>query len=130
VKSPFHDSSRRWLENTFSSEEEIGFPYQSVLAFLRVMTHPKLCASPVSLQAATMAVDEWLRTPGVWLITPGIGHWITFSRLCHASQATGNLITDVHIATIAIEANAMLYSADKDFARIPGLQWINPLAQT
>jgi toxin-antitoxin system PIN domain toxin len=127
VTSPFHDASRRWLEDTFSSHEEIGLPYQSVFAFLRVMTHPKLRASPVSLQLATRVVDEWLRTPGVWLITPGIGHWTTFSRLCHAAQATGNLITDVHIATIAMEANATLYSADRDFARIPGLRWVNPL---
>ena len=38
----------------------------------------------------------------------------------------GNLTTDAHLATLAIERGYVLYSTDADFARFPGLRWVNP----
>jgi predicted nucleic acid-binding protein len=40
-----------------------------------------------------------------------------------------NLVTDAHLAALAIEHNATLASADADFGRFPGLRWANPLAR-
>ena len=40
----------------------------------------------------------------------------------------GNLTSDAHLAALAIEHGAQLCSADSDFARFPGLKWMNPLA--
>ncbi len=34
---------------------------------------------------------------------------------------------DAHLAAIAIEHGATLYSADADFTRFPGPRWVNPL---
>jgi len=34
---------------------------------------------------------------------------------------------DAHQAALAIENNAILYAADGDFSRFPGLQFLNPL---
>lgn len=39
----------------------------------------------------------------------------------------GNLTSDAHLAAIAIEHGATLYSTDADFARFPGLSWTDPL---
>jgi predicted nucleic acid-binding protein len=39
----------------------------------------------------------------------------------------GNLTSDGHLAALAIEHGAELYSCDSDFARFPGLKWRNPL---
>ena len=36
---------------------------------------------------------------------------------------------DVGLAAIAIEHGATLHTTDRDFARFPGLDWVNPLAQ-
>ena len=38
------------------------------------------------------------------------------------------LVTDAHIAALAIEHDAELHTNDSDFARFPGLRWLNPLA--
>jgi predicted nucleic acid-binding protein len=43
------------------------------------------------------------------------------------SNATGNLVTDAHLAALAIEHNCVLCSTDSDFARFPSLRWNNPL---
>ena len=42
-------------------------------------------------------------------------------------QASGNLVSDAEIAALTIEYGGVLYTADRDFARFPGLRWVNPL---
>ncbi len=37
------------------------------------------------------------------------------------------MLTDAHLAAIAIERKAELHSNDQDFGRFPGLRWRNPL---
>jgi predicted nucleic acid-binding protein len=37
-------------------------------------------------------------------------------------------VADAHLAALAIEHGGQLYSADRDFGRFAGLDWINPLA--
>jgi predicted nucleic acid-binding protein len=39
----------------------------------------------------------------------------------------GNLVTDAHLAALAIESGAELCSSDSDFARFAKLRWTNPL---
>ncbi|MEB3183794.1 MAG: hypothetical protein VKN15_05320 [Cyanobacteriota bacterium] len=39
----------------------------------------------------------------------------------------GALLTDAHIAALAIENQAMVHSNDNDFSRFPELRWFNPL---
>ena len=43
-------------------------------------------------------------------------------------KAVGNLVSDAHIAALAIEHNCVLQTTDQDFARFPGLKWKNPIA--
>jgi predicted nucleic acid-binding protein len=40
----------------------------------------------------------------------------------------GNLTSDAHLAALALEHGAELYSYDHDFLRFPGVKWRNPLA--
>ncbi len=40
--------------------------------------------------------------------------------------AAGNLVTDAHLAALAVEHAAELVSYDADFSRFPGLRWRTP----
>jgi predicted nucleic acid-binding protein len=42
--------------------------------------------------------------------------------------AGGNLVSDAHLAALAVEHGATLHSTDRDFSRFDGLRWENPLA--
>jgi predicted nucleic acid-binding protein len=42
-------------------------------------------------------------------------------------QAVANLVTDAHIAALALEHGCIIASTDADFSRFPKLKWINPL---
>ena len=38
-----------------------------------------------------------------------------------------DLVPDAHLAALAMEHGLTLCSTDGDFARFPGLRWINPI---
>jgi predicted nucleic acid-binding protein len=44
-----------------------------------------------------------------------------------AAGVGADMVTDAHLASIAMEYQAELHSNDVDFSRFPGLRWRNPL---
>jgi uncharacterized protein len=127
VPSPIQEKAQIWLESTLSSDEPVGLPWQVISAFIRIVTNPKLPGLRRSREEATGIVDEWLQQPNVRVLTQGDGHWRLFRRMVMEGQAAGDLVSDAQIAALTIEYGGVLYSADRDFARFPGLRWVNPL---
>lgn len=125
---PQHDSARRWLEAAFSGGEHVGLPWVVVLAFLRLVTNPRVFAHPLSVAAATGYIEEWLTLPTVTTVAPGGGHWSILRNLLADTGTGGNLTTDAHIAALALERGCPVYSSDNDFKRFPGIRHVNPLA--
>jgi toxin-antitoxin system PIN domain toxin len=128
VPSPIQEKAQIWLESALSSDEPVGLPWQVISAFIRIVTNPKLPGLRRSREEATGIVDEWLRLPNVRVLTPGEGHWRLFRRMVMEGEAAGDLVSDAQIAALTIEYGGVLYSADRDFARFPGLRWVNPLS--
>lgn len=124
--SPFRQPAKAWLETAFANEERIGLAWVTILAFLRICTHPRV-ARPVALQAAVSIVSEWLDFPSVLILQPGERHWQILKRLLPASQAAGPLVMDAHLAALAIEHGAELCTNDRGFRRFEGLRLLNPL---
>jgi hypothetical protein len=48
--------------------------------------------------------------------------------MLRVGHATANLVSDAHLAALAVEHNCVLYSTDTDFARFRDLKWKNPIA--
>lgn len=127
LDSAHHKKSHSWLEEALSGVEAVGLPWQSVSAFLRVITNRRLSGMRVSLQQAVQVVDEWLQQPNVQMLVPADQHWSVLRQMILEGQASGPLVSDAEIAAITIEHGAVLHTADRDFARFPGLRWKNPL---
>lgn len=127
LDAPHHQRARQWLEETLSGDVEIGLPWNVVLAFIRITTRSGILERPLTCEEATQYIESWLAQPVVRLIAPGDKHWPLFRNLLSRVGASGNLTSDVHIAALAIEHGADVYSADYDFRRFPGLRHINPL---
>jgi len=125
--SPFHAKARSWVELVFSGADAVGLPWQTVSAFLRIMTNPTLPGDRFSLEEAAHVVDRWLEQPNVRLLTPGDDHWPLFRQMVVEGQALGPLVTDAQLAALTMEYGGVLYTTDRDFARFPGLRWANPL---
>jgi toxin-antitoxin system PIN domain toxin len=125
--SSHHAKARAWLEEIFSGIEAVGLPWQAVSAFLRVMTNKKLPGERFSLAQAAQIVDLWLARTNVRVLMPGDDYWPLLRRMLIEGQASGALVSDAEIAALTLEYGGVLYTADRDFARFPGLRWMNPL---
>ena len=128
--SPHHEKASRWIKNALARHEDIGLAWVTITAFLRLATNPAAYEQPLSMREAVVIMDGYLSCSNVYAITPGPGHWALFTKTCEQGQVTSRLITDAHLATLALELGAALCSSDRDFTRFPGLRIINPLADT
>lgn len=126
-ESKHHAPARAWLEGTLAAPDLVGLPLLTIIAFLRIGTNPRLFQTPLtSIQAATI-VAGWLDASSTIVVHPTDRHWPILWRLLDEGQARGALVTDAHLAALAVEHGATLCTTDRDFARFPGLRWENPL---
>ncbi|HMB54435.1 MAG TPA: type II toxin-antitoxin system VapC family toxin [Thermoanaerobaculia bacterium] len=126
--SPHHVAARHWLEETLSGTAHVGLPWIVALAFLRITTRGAIVEKPLTPERAIAYVDSWLDLPRVDLIAPGDGHWPILRNLLRTTGMAGNLTSDAHVAALALEHGAAVYSADHDFGRFPGIEHVDPLS--
>ena len=128
TSSEHYEAARRWLELLLSKPHQpVGLAWVTILGFLRISTNPRAFPAPYSLAEAVSFVSGWLAVPAVAVVNPGERHWEILSRLLPAGQARGALVTDAHLAALAIEHGAVLHTTDRDFARFAGLRTLNPV---
>jgi toxin-antitoxin system PIN domain toxin len=126
--SPDHAAAKTWLDDRLQSGEPLGLPWAVLVGFVRITTNPRITSHPFTLDESLQQIRDWLETPGVQILHPTAEHERHFADLCRAAGAVGNLVTDAHLAALAIEHDCELGSNDTDFSRFPGLRWVNPLA--
>jgi toxin-antitoxin system PIN domain toxin len=126
--APQHLQANTWVQETLNGQRgPVALSWLTLVAFVRIITNAKIMTAPRSLDEALNLVDSWLALPDVTLISAGLNHARHFESVCRASKAKGNLVTDAHLAALAIEHGCELASCDTDYAKFPGLHWINPL---
>ena len=123
-----HQAARDWLDEQLNDISRVGLPWASLLAFLRVVTNPRIFEQPEPIADAWAQVMAWLACDTTWIPEPTEHHSETLGRLIALPGVHGNLVPDAHVAALAIEHGVTLCSTDGDFARFPGLRWLNPLA--
>jgi toxin-antitoxin system PIN domain toxin len=125
--SPHHDVAKSWLEEQLSGSETFGFAWAVLLAFIRLVTNPRVFESPLSGDEALDLVDSWLAQPNATVLHPTDRHSQLLRELLGSLGTAGNLTSDAHLAALALEHGAELCSGDADFGRFAGIQWRNPL---
>jgi toxin-antitoxin system PIN domain toxin len=125
--SASHERARLWWERTLSGREPVSVAWVTLLGFIRIGTHSRVFARPMSVAEALAHVDSWLMQPVVEVIQPGPRHWTILSELLKQARVAANLTTDAHLAALALEYGATLCSSDSDFRRFAGLRLENPL---
>jgi toxin-antitoxin system PIN domain toxin len=123
-----HERARDWLDQQLNGTARVGLPWASMLAFLRLVTNPRVFEHPEPITDAWRQVLGWLDCETVWIPQPTERHAELLGQLLALPGVHANLIPDVHLAALAMEHGLVLCSTDGDFARFPGLHWLNPLS--
>ncbi len=125
---PRHPAARTFLEQVLNGPRRVGLPWQSLTTFLRIATHPRVFAKPLPPSVASDQVEQWLAAPAAWVPVPGERHAEVLLPLVRQLRLSGPLVSDAHLAALALEHGTGIWSTDADFARFPGLRWEDPLA--
>ena len=124
--SEHHGPARTWLDRGLAGGETVGLTWLALTAFLRLVTKVSLFPRPLEPRDALDQVRVWLDAPGAQLVQPTPRHLDVLEPVIMASGTGGNLVTDAHLAAIAIEHRAEVVTYDGDFARFPGVRWRRP----
>jgi toxin-antitoxin system PIN domain toxin len=124
------EQAHPWVETVLRGRETVALPWTVLLAFVRLTTKPQVMSAPFSSGESLDIVDGWLARPNTVVVHPTDRHAAILRELLAPLGTAGNLVTDAHLAALAIEHGAELNSCDADFSRFSGLQWTDPLGVT
>jgi toxin-antitoxin system PIN domain toxin len=126
---PQHVAARNWLDSCLNGTIRVGLPWPSLLAFVRIASNPRIFEKPLTVGSAWNQVASWLALAPVWTPQPTPRHQTVLGGLLANATFKANLVSDAHLAALAIEHGLRLCSSDDDFGRFAGLTWTNPLTE-
>jgi toxin-antitoxin system PIN domain toxin len=124
---PQHVAARRWLDGQLNGTTAVGLPWESLLAFVRLVANPRIFERPLPVAAAWEQAKSWLGCPNVWSPQPTENHRTLLDGLLGKVATRANHVPDAHLAALALGHGLTLCSTDGDFARFTGLRYLNPL---
>lgn len=124
-----HKRYREWLQSIVDGADELALHDISLLGFVRVVTNSRIFENPDTTPIAMGFVTALMSGARVRWLLSGEEHWTAFSALSAKDrQISGRLVPDALLAALAITHGCRLATADRGFARFPGLDWFDPAA--
>lgn len=125
--SPHHGPAEEFVTSALNGVTRVGLPWESLVAFARIRTNPRIYEMPLSMPDAWARIEDWISAPAAWIPLPTDNHASILRELICAGGVTSALLPDARLAALAIEHGVAVASADADFARF-SVRWINPLS--
>jgi predicted nucleic acid-binding protein len=72
VPLPQHSKAKSWLDEQLNGVSPVGLPWPSLLAFVRVMSSPKLMQFAEPVAEAWQQVEDWLESS---VVGPPANRW-------------------------------------------------------
>jgi uncharacterized protein len=122
-----HPRAKIWLDRTLRESARVGLPWATALGYVRLASNPRVFVRPLSVTSAWGAVSTWFDQPSVFVPEAGEQHRRVLGAWMGTIVTNAKAVPDAHLAALAVEHGLVLFSADRDFAKFPGLRWRNPL---
>ena len=126
-EAPHHKAAAAAIKSLAEGSAPWAIPWPCIHEFLSVATNTKIFKPPTPPQAAIQQVEIWMESPTLHLLHESPGYWQTLKSSFIAGKLTGAQVHDARIHAICrSSAVRELWSADRDFSRLRGLQIVNP----
>ena len=124
-----HDAARGFLESCAASPEVLCVTWPTIMAYLRVATHPSIFAAPLTPEEALANVNALLALPQTRPVSEQDGFMDAYLHVTASTTVRGNLVPDAHLAAILFQNGVRtLYSNDRDFRKFESLDVRDPFA--
>lgn len=118
---PQNTIARQTLRDAFE-QGPVALAWPALLGFLRLATRAGILSQPINIASALEIVQAWLSHPNARLVQPTPQHAGVLARLLIAIGHGGPIVSDAHLAALAIEHRATMLTFDRDFERFAGLR--------
>ncbi|MDR1188440.1 MAG: PIN domain-containing protein [Bifidobacteriaceae bacterium] len=119
---PQHALARSWLVGELATEARgVIIPDLAWVGLVRIVTNHRVFTEPLSIGQVAMFAETILAAPG-YLRSAGDAGPRDLLALCAESAASGNLVPDAYLASVALRLGCPVATFDRDFRRFDGLQ--------
>ena len=126
--SPHHPAASRFLESRVDDPDLFCICWTTLIAYLRIATHPRIFAHPLSEKEALSNVESLIELPRTRMLSEETGFLEIYRTVTQGVGVRGNLVPDAHVAGLLRQHGVgTLYTADSDFRKFGFLQVCNPL---
>jgi toxin-antitoxin system PIN domain toxin len=125
--SAYHDPARAFLERIAGGDELVYLFWPTVMAYVRVATHPAIFEQPLRPAEALANVEQLLALAHVQTTGERDRFWPAYRRVADEADARGNLVPDAHLVALMVENGVRtIWTHDRDFRRFPGIEARDP----
>ena len=127
--SPFHDPARDFLHQRAGAAELFCLGWPTLMSYLRIATHPRIFANPLTPATGVANVESLLLLPNVRALGEGERFWECYAEVTRGVVVRGNLTPDAHLVALLLEHGVpLLYSNDTDFKKFSAIRVRDPFA--
>jgi uncharacterized protein len=128
-ETPQYEGYAEWLAGIVAGADELGLVEAALTGFLRIVTHPRIYADPAPSVEALAFVTALRGGKQARTLAATEATWQHFADIAAADrQVRGGLVPDAWLAAMTRSHGGRLATADRGFARFPGLAWFDPAA--
>ena len=127
ASSPRHEAARRLLETVAAGPELVYLFWPTIMAYLRIATHPAIFHEPLPAEDALANVEALLNRPHVRAPGEDVSFWPRYRSVAADAVPTGNLVPDAHIVALMLESEVRsIWTHDRDFRRFREVEVRDP----
>ncbi len=120
-------AAEEFLNHILSTQEPCLLCWETLHAFVRIVTNPSIFAKPMSFTRACEYAETIIHLAQVEMLSPTAESFRIFSDYAEIMPLKGKIVSDAIIAS-QLEAAGVrtIYTNDRDFNKFPGLKPKNP----
>ena len=125
--SPRHAAARQLLQTVAAGPGLAYLFWPTIMAYLRIATHPAIFERPLPAGDAIANVEALLSRPHVRAPGEQPEFWRRYTSVAADAAPTGNLVPDAHLVALMVENDVRtVWTHDRDFRRFRGIQVRDP----
>ena len=124
---PFHERAREVLTAAVGGTEPVPVPWPCVQEFLAMVSNPRIFRDPTPIGVAPGAARRLLASLSGGFLAEGKGYLEALEHLARPALPQGGIVHAARVVALCRNHGVrVLWSADRDHSRFPGLSVINP----
>jgi toxin-antitoxin system PIN domain toxin len=129
ASSPRHEAARALIETIAVGPELTYLFWPTIMAYLRIATHPAVFTQPLAASDAIANIEALLDRPHVRAPGEQPEFWPRYRAVDDDAAPTGNLVPDAHLVALMLQNEVRtVWTHDRDFRRFRGIEVRDPFA--